>query len=438
MRFLDQKEEVIDLELTPTGTRLLQLGAFQPASYCFFDDDVLYDSRWACKSGSMDNFETQNEIEARIQDVPRLQAIRAKFSVETNIRQDAGTNAAIAEYDIFQAWDYLSFMGASQLFADSAYFADMLGLYNLPYPQFLWNSYKSNTSNSIVTQKEAGLFAGEISSLPQLLGAHLNQDERNRLYAFYGPLGNMDYQSGDEMPTWSIEFLKSPITGSIATTGSMGEKVYEIYSDLQYKLAVKKTLTPEEEVLFHDMEDPLDTMPLERVGTALEDVNASSISLDGTYIEVVDDYLFLKVGENNTKFLKENFEIEIYKINDNGEESPVAMTNETRLFFDNPEIALSDVLSSDNPQLQTDFKSADWQAHGTEGATEIYTQRFVGFYFDILVDEQIPDEIFCKAMSEDVTTFDYLDKQMFDCVDTQPPPAYDPYGLPDDPTEACS
>jgi len=437
MRFLDQKEEVIDLELTPTGTRLLQLGAFQPASYCFFDDDILYDSRWACKSGSMDNYETQNEIETRIQDVPRLQAIRAKFSVETNIWQDAGTNAAIAEYDIFQAWHYLSFMGASQLFADSAYFADMLGLYNLPYPQFLWNSYKSNTPNPIVTKKEAGLFVGAISSLPQLLGAHLNQDERNRLYAFYGPLGNMDYQSGDEMPTWSIEFLKSPITGSIATTGSMGEKVYEIYSDLQYKLAVKKTTTPEEEHNFHQGMDPLGTMSVERAGTSLEDASASEISLDGTYIEVIDDYLFLKVEENNTKYFNENFEIEIYKINNNGEENPVAMTNETRLFFDNPEIALSDVLSSDNQQLQTEFKSADWQGLGNNDATEIYTQRFVGFYFDILVDEQIPDDIFCKALSEDVTTFSYLDKQMFSCKDILISTDMDPYDLPDEPTEAC-
>ena len=397
MRFLDQKEEVIDIQMTPTGTRLLQLGGFKPSYYCFFDDDVIYDSNWGGVSG-----ESQNDIETRIQDMPRLQAQRAKYSVETEINNDVGTNMSIMEYDVFQAWEYLSFMGVSQIFADSGYFSDMLGL----------GPGSSGYSN-------------------------LKQNKTNRLYSFYGSLGNMDYQSGDLLPTWSIKFLKAPLSGSSAISGSMGEKAYVLHSDLQYKLSVESAPQPMQiEDNFDNEEDPLHSIPLERVGTSLEDVNASPISLDGTYIEVIDDYLFLSVEEANTQYFKENFEIEVYRIENNSSVSDGS--NEKRLFFDNEDIGLEDVMSHRNPQLDPyGEKEADWKGTVDPASTEAYNRRYVGYYFDILTDEQIPSEIFCKALTEDKTTFNFLDTQMFTCVDMSAKSDLDPYNLPDDIVEEC-
>ena len=406
MRFLDQKEEVIDIQITPTGTRLLQLGGFNPAYYCFFDDDVIYDSKWAGVTG-----ESQNDIETRIQDVPRLQAMRAKYSVEDKIHNDVGAFAATAEYDLFQSWEYLSYLGVSQVFADSGYFSDMLGL-------------KLN-SNGV----------GYSS---------LIQDPRNRMYGFYGTIANMGYESGDEMPYWGIKFLKAPLTASaMVSSGSSssefaGGSVYKLYTDLQYKLSIEKTTSPSDVDSMWDDLDPLNTAPNEKVGTSLEDLNMSPISLDGTFIQVIDDYLFLKVEEENTRYIKENFEIEVYQINNDDPQSG-NFSNEKRLFFDNPDIALSDVLSGDNPQPYTDTKGMEWQSsedsYGT--AQEAYTQSYVEYYFDVLVDEQIPDEIFCKAMKEDTTTFNFLDKQMFSCKDIEDASDMDPYDLPDNPTEIC-
>jgi len=410
MRFLDQKEEVIDIQITPTGTRLLQLGGFKPAYYGFFDDDVIYDNNWAGVST-----EPQNDIETRIQDMPRLQAIRAKYSVETNINNDDGSNTAIAEYDVFQTWDYLSYLGVSQLYADTDYFADMLGL--------------NKNSNGF------GF-------------ASLKQDERNKLYGYYGSLGNIDYLSGDEMPYWGIKFLKAPLTGStLVSSGSAsddltGGRVYKLYTDLQYKLSIEATVTPDSVKEGWEDLDPLGAIPMERVGTSLEDLNASPISLDGTYIKVIDDYIFLQVEEENTQYIKENFEIEVYKINNNDAFSGDT-NNEKRLFFDNFDILMSDVLSGDNPQINMESKDVDWlttpQESSQETSQETYTQRFVGYYFDVLVDEQIPDEIFCRALKEEVTTFNYLDKQMFDCkgVTVKTLSDKDPYDIPDNPTEVC-
>jgi len=62
MAFFNKKEEVMDIELTQYGKYLLSQGKFKPVFYAFFDDDIIYDQRYA--SGSA--LETQNDIQDRI------------------------------------------------------------------------------------------------------------------------------------------------------------------------------------------------------------------------------------------------------------------------------------------------------------------------------------------------------------------------------------
>ena len=58
MRFLDNKQEVINIKLTPFGKHLLSKGEFNPVYYSFSDEDVVYSL-----SG-----EEQNDIQDRILD----------------------------------------------------------------------------------------------------------------------------------------------------------------------------------------------------------------------------------------------------------------------------------------------------------------------------------------------------------------------------------
>jgi len=60
MTFFDEKEEVINIELTSYGKYLLSKGAFAPEYYAFFDDDVIYDLSYAGSS------EAQNDTKTRI------------------------------------------------------------------------------------------------------------------------------------------------------------------------------------------------------------------------------------------------------------------------------------------------------------------------------------------------------------------------------------
>ena len=47
MLFMDKKEEVIDIELTPYGKQLLSMGKMKPVYYAFFDDNIMYDAEYA-------------------------------------------------------------------------------------------------------------------------------------------------------------------------------------------------------------------------------------------------------------------------------------------------------------------------------------------------------------------------------------------------------
>ena len=60
MEYFNQKEEVIDIQLTQYGKYLLSLGRFKPLYYAFFDDDIIYDMEAATTE------EAQNDIETRI------------------------------------------------------------------------------------------------------------------------------------------------------------------------------------------------------------------------------------------------------------------------------------------------------------------------------------------------------------------------------------
>ena len=101
-KFINRKEEVIQIELTPHGRHLYSQGKFKPEYYSFFDDDILYDPEYfASSSLSLGGVqynpdrpaasEVQNQIVTRIKDTPRTSLQRTFQGVILN-----GTNADLA------------------------------------------------------------------------------------------------------------------------------------------------------------------------------------------------------------------------------------------------------------------------------------------------------------------------------------------------------
>lgn len=92
MKFFNPKEEVIDIELTQEGKRLLAQGRFRPKYYSFFDEDVLYDVRFA------DYSEEQNKSSDRIKDdTPRLRVHYNKHGVESSFKKIKDQNLFVRD-----------------------------------------------------------------------------------------------------------------------------------------------------------------------------------------------------------------------------------------------------------------------------------------------------------------------------------------------------
>ena len=81
MKFLNKKEQVIDLEITPYGKNLLTKGRFKPEYYAFFDDNILYDSQYGGIT------EHQNSASARIKEMPQLETQAYFYSAEKQVKE---------------------------------------------------------------------------------------------------------------------------------------------------------------------------------------------------------------------------------------------------------------------------------------------------------------------------------------------------------------
>ena len=62
MKFLNKKEQVFDIQLTPYGKHKLGAGTLKPTYYAFFDDNIAYDRRYFTSA----SLEPQNDIHKRI------------------------------------------------------------------------------------------------------------------------------------------------------------------------------------------------------------------------------------------------------------------------------------------------------------------------------------------------------------------------------------
>ena len=334
MEFFDKKEEVIDIQITPLGKRLLQLGQFKPKFYAFYDNDIMYDGKYGGLT------ETQNEIQERIREVPRLKQQTYLYSPEEKINSNTDDK------------DLMTFN--ENLFQDKS----LTGI------QTLTKEYN--------IQKE---------------------ENKQKQFEMFGPLGNMSFQA-DSVPTWNIDFFEAKLTGSTTiSTGSYSERIPNLNCDIQYKFQINK-IDPKK------LTNPQDNDKLVQIEDQLF-ITTTPISQDGTYLEVKPDALFLKASENNTNFLNENFDIEMFHIDSDGIEQ--------QLFFE-----------SEN----TSFR-------GTPLAVE--------YWFNVLVDSEIPDKEYCKQVKSEKLETTYTDRFIFDCDDlVNENIAVDQiYNIPDDETEPC-
>ena len=153
MTFFNKKEEVIAIELTPHGRKLLSHGKLKPAYYAFFDDDILYESQ---KGGFTEtNVQTKNRI---LNETPRIKP-------QTNFR---GSDSKISDMRSFETENQmLQAIGSNKIEEQKTNGWDITFLHNTASSATSY--FSSNTSPTLqIPQIEATItFEMKVGSIEE-------------------------------------------------------------------------------------------------------------------------------------------------------------------------------------------------------------------------------------------------------------------------------
>lgn len=342
MSYLDPKEQVIDLQLTPYGEFLLSIGKLNPEYYAFFDEDVIYNSKFANNSN-----ENQNKIQERIlDDTPRMTAQKSISGREQ---------------------DYIS-------------------------KRFINISLGANKKLSLdpLNPMDSGFFPTSTTEV-DILNFIGRDPEPMQESALMQGLGKYDPSNG-YAPAWNVAFLKNNLSSSsdsLSISGSKGVLTYNIpqlNAGLEYRIKRNTKIynvNNEPENLAGET-DP-STSP-----TSID--NISRIDFlpfeDGSSIEVLKDFLVIRLEESNTFFEKDNFEIEFFEVEEDlvtGEETLIK-----KPFYKDRDVFLEDLVNG------------------------YVSPNSVENMFDIFVDREIEPETICPLINIDKTKQFYQTK-MYNC-----------------------
>jgi len=114
MKFLNKKEQVFDIQLTPYGKHKLGAGTLKPTYYAFFDDNIIYDIRYTSASIN----EPQNDIHKRIKQETQYLESQTIFS---QVMSGAVVQGGILQETIYEQDENLfvsdGFIGDAKLLA---------------------------------------------------------------------------------------------------------------------------------------------------------------------------------------------------------------------------------------------------------------------------------------------------------------------------------
>ena len=260
MKFLNKKEQVLDTLLTPHGEKLLADGRFKPEYYAFFDDNILYEQKYANTSNI--TLTSQNLIEPRIQeDTPQLET-QTVFS-DRNQYVSKGSIEIVTVVD-----------------------TDVIG-------------YGGDVGSigSIAGAEEPSLDPVEVPGIAQTVENLNNLSKQYALFErdFYGPqytLGTTDKFS-TTAPAWSVSFLR----GEIASATSVSEGATRPTLDIpQLDVALTFNIDVIAEPDFVSDTELAITFP------------------NGEILDIEPEILLAQIKESSSEFSKDNFEIQVFEV----------------------------------------------------------------------------------------------------------------------------
>lgn len=366
-KFLNKKEQVIDLKLTSYGNYLFSIGKFKPMYYAFFDDNILYDGAYAQLS------ESQNAIQERIKNQTSYLESQVLFEDIENENTLIFTDGEITSAERID----LTAMGGELWTGGSVYFgADVTPTQQTPR----LDNYKLNA----------------------VIGdAKLEGDTQNA-------------------PAWKIVTLNGRIVSSSAqdNKNSPSEKIPQINVHLNYIKKVRP-VNYTEEMTNQDFRRTLGTT------RAFSDENVIELLSDDAMI-YVDEQNTQLLTEN---FDIEVFEVDFDAIPGTYDDGTGAVATDmlTRKYFKNDFERFNGGYIPDDYQFNIDstvssqFASSEYDTMGgfdlastSYGDTIQYASSSVAYYFNIEADSQISEELACRGASVYNKKSYYIDLD-FDC-----------------------
>ncbi|MAH50639.1 hypothetical protein CMI37_32770 [Candidatus Pacearchaeota archaeon] len=384
-KFLNKKEQVIDFELTPYGKYTLSIGSFKPVYYAFYDDGVLYDGKYAGLK-----HEKQNDIHERIKNkTSYLESLVIFDEVETSP-------------------PYRSLYVSGEWYA--AFEFDLVGLYA--------QELDPRTPEAIA-----------------FLGGFLQQQPTPDVFKFNSAIGDayFDGESQQNAPAWKVVTLQGEISASSPTntahssrtlSGSVDQDIPQVNIDLFYTKRVQdNTLNP----------DPRKIINM---------VDTTAPFADGKVIQLIQNDLVVYAEELNTALLTENFDIEVYEVTTTtalfeDASEPGSSADEPTLVEVPVKTLTRKYFEKEDDQIVDGLMTRETSQPVTPG-TQLSTDA-VEYYFDILTDSAVDQQLACKGATVFNKTSYYIDLD-FECEEEQEVTFYDIYGAaigPED-VEICT
>lgn len=194
------------------------------------------------------------------------------------------------------------------------------------------------------------------------------------------PLSKADIGS-QNAPAWNIRSFRNAFeqTNTYVTGNYSNSKTPLLrLTDIEYKITVEKETQNVGALLNSN-----DLTAKQKLDIISDFNNFSTRFQDNTYLRVEQNYILLDLQELNTQFTNDNFEIQIYEIeqNEDGKETLA------QLYF---------------PKIQEDVVNNILVDEVSEESIDLATKtEIVTNYFNILTDKNISSNIMCANLSDD-------------------------------------
>ena len=293
-KFLDKKERVIDFQLTPYGKHRLSIGKLKPTFYAFFDQGVLYDSNYAGFK------EAQNNINHRIKN--KTQFIEGILSFE-ELENSVPPSSFLGGIETYKyvvpdiTGDTLLTFDETRATLESA----LVGI----------DSMSDEELRTLIEESEyVGLYSGvsmfDLDVVPQ------KYTPKPEVLSFESAIGDARFEGANTQaaPAWKIVSCQ----GEMTNITEKDARKYD-FSVAEFDNETKEFNIPQINIdaFYTKLISKPDTDP--RVINSISDgYTETPLFADGNIIKLIRDDIVIYGEEINTELLTENFDVEVFEM----------------------------------------------------------------------------------------------------------------------------